>query len=127
MPSYSHRDHRIYREVYRLLAIVGAATSLLVLVGLYAPWANVGILAILGLAVLGGAALLRSGSLVEGYVGDLHTVGRSDSTASILRVEVESRIEVDRRVFVGARPSPQHRRSPPAAEPVAPLRASDGI
>jgi len=110
MSTYSHRDHRVFRATYRLVAVVAAVTTVLVTVGLFAPWAFVGELAIVALAALGGVALLESGAIVDGYVDDLRRVGRGDTAPPFLRVEVESRIELERPVFVGARPSPHGRR-----------------
>ncbi|MCI4353776.1 MAG: hypothetical protein L3K06_00230 [Thermoplasmata archaeon] len=117
MTSYSHRDHRVFRAVYRLLAGVGLVTLALIGVSLVAPWPAVGALAVLGLALVGSLAILRSSAIVDGYVDDLHRVGRGDAVAPMLRLEVASRIELERPVFVGARPSPNARRPGAGAAP----------
>jgi hypothetical protein len=110
MPNYSHRDHRGYRAAYRLLGLVASGTVALVAMGLWAPWSVLGLLALLGLGVLGGAALWASGNIAEGYVDDIRRAGGPGSAPSLLRVEVDSRIGLERPVFVGARPSPHVRR-----------------
>ena len=110
MTTYSHRDHRVYREVYRLLGTIAGATSALVVLGVLAPWPYLGGLAVLGLALVGGAAVLESGAIIAAYTGDLRQVARGDTVPPVLRVEVESRIELERPLFVGARPSPNLRR-----------------
>ena len=120
MPAYSHRDHRVFRAAYRLVAVVAVLTVALVGLSFLIPWPWVGILAVLALAALGGTAILRSESLVEGYVDDVRRVRRGETVPPVLRLEVVSRIELERPVFVGARPSPNARR--PRAEIPAPGR-----
>jgi hypothetical protein len=94
-----------------------------VVIGLASPWPVVGELAVLAMALLGGAALLRSGVVVDDYVGDLERVARGDPVAPWLRVEVESRVELERSVFVGARRSPNVRRpGVDTPRPVVPTR-----
>lgn len=110
MPIYSHRDHRSFRAAYRLLGTVAAATVALVAASFFAPGALVGLLALGGLAVLGGAALGESSSIADGYVDDLRRAARPGAGPSMLQVEVHSQIELDRPVFVGGRPSPHVRR-----------------
>jgi hypothetical protein len=115
MPAYSHRDHRVFRAAYRLLAAVAVLAFLLIAIGLVAPWPLVGALSVLALAALGGVALLGSDSIVAGYVDDVRAVARGDPVSPLVRVEVLSRIELERPVFVGGRPSPNHRRVRPDA------------
>ncbi len=125
MPAYSHRDHRVYRAAYRLLATVGVVTTMLVGLSLAAPWPAVGEAALLALAALGGAALLASGAIVDGYVEDLQRAELGDAAPRLLRLEVESRIELERPVFVGAHTSPHARRRRP--EPAPGAAGLDGL
>jgi hypothetical protein len=115
MPNYSHRDHRSYRAAYRLLALVAGGTVALVAVVFVAPWAAIGELALLALAALGGAALWESSAIADAYADDHRRAGRAGAAPSMLHVEVQSRLDLERSVFVGARPSPHARR--PRVEP----------
>ena len=126
MATYSHRIHRGFREAYRLFGVVAVGTAGLVTVAFFAPWTALGLLALVGLAVLGAAALGQSGAIAEGTVDDLRQAGRPGS--SPLHVEVGSHIALDRPVFVGGRPSPHGRRPRivPPAERGGGLSRGDG-
>jgi hypothetical protein len=110
--KFSHRDHRVDASVERSFWLILALAGTLGVVAFLAPWPVVDLVALLGLAVLGGVYVLRSERKVSEYVGDLRSVRGGGDVSGWLRVEVSNEVGRERPVGLPTRRSPNTRGPP---------------
>ena len=110
---YSHRDHRAYRDVFRLLATAVVATVALLALASVVGSALLGLASLLALVALGLASLAASERLVDRYVRDLRAVAIGGGVSGRLRVEVRSRVGLTTDRRRAGPPSPNVRRGGP--------------
>lgn len=108
--SYSHRDRRMHRQVWRWTALLFMATTLGIAVTAALPPGGWGLGALAGLAVLGAAYLARSERVVRQYVRDLESVRRGAATPGWVTAEVASEVGLEGRPTGPTRASPNVRR-----------------
>ena len=114
MPEYTHRDRRAQREVDRAVyAVLGVAAGLIGL-AMALPVEFVGLLAVVGLGVLGLASLGWSDRLLAQYASDLRHAQDERSPRGFVRAEVGAPVGLDRESEVPPSPSPHVRRRPRA-------------
>ena len=112
MSDFTHRDRRAHREVGRALwSVVGLSLGLTV-VALALPLPYVGVIAVLGLGVLGLAYVGWAERFLTGYARDLREARDGTSTDRFVRVEVASTVGLDRDERSVTTPSPHTRRGP---------------
>ena len=108
--SFSHRDRRAHRSVWRLLVGVTAATVALGAIAQYERAVPaIGAAAVAGLAITGGAALLAGERLIADYGNDLRNGRRPDGPDGFVRVEVRSEVGLERPVGLPTHRSPNVR------------------
>ena len=114
MPEYSHRDHRAHREVDRALWTVVGLSGGLVGLAMAVPVPFVGIVAVVGLAVLGLAYLGWSDRMLGQYASDLRHTQEPSTAHGFARAEASSRVQLDRDAERYRSASPHVRRRPRA-------------
>jgi len=96
VPDYTHRDRRAHRDVGRAFwTVVGVSVGLTGL-AMVIPVTIVGILAVLGLAVLGSVYLGWSDRMIAGYARDLHGALEGTMTDGFVRAETVTVVGLDR-------------------------------
>ncbi len=109
--SFSHRDRRIHRFLWRTL---GTAAGVAVVLGglvLYDPSVALSIAGLLGLAALGAATMSVGERAVAEYERDLRAVRGGGPSTGLLRAEVGSDVGLERSVGLPSRRSPHARRT----------------
>ena len=118
--SFSHRDRRAHRTVWRVLAGVCGGGLALGALAFYGPDAALGLAALCGLAALGWAAMLAGERAVSEYGHDLRTVLESDAERGFVHAEVRSDVGLEREVGRPSGRSPHVRPPSPTPDPVRP-------
>lgn len=117
--EFSHRDHRVRRELRRLYVALGASVGALSLVAYFFPYESVRLLAVVGLVVAGILYVMgvdRSSAL---YQRDLAAVRGGQPISGSVRAEVYHEVGFDRNRDDDREPSPSHRQPRAAFEPTA--------
>ncbi len=117
--SYSHRDRRAQRYVWRLLAGVGAATVGLSAAAMLggAQFAT-GLGAVVALGVVGAVSVATGVRAIDEYAQDLQIGRHPGGAGGLVRAEVRSAVGFERPVGLPSRRSPNVR--PPAGRPPRP-------
>lgn len=89
---YSHRDHRAYRDAYRLVGTVVVTTVALLGLAVLVGSELLGVASLLALVGLGLASLLASERLVDRYLRDLREAASDAVGSGRLRAEAWGRI-----------------------------------
>lgn len=113
MTTYSHRDRRAHRTIWRGLGVVGAAVIALSAWVLAAPRAGWGMLGVGGLIVTGGAYVVWSQRLLSEYARDLRAMRDGVVSDGFLRAELGSSVGLDRTIGRPTERSPNARRRRP--------------
>ena len=127
--TYSHRDHRIDRELRRAQLLLLAGLTAVTLLALWGPWIWVRAAAVVGFAGVGAVYLFRSERLTTSYRRDLAAFEQGESISGMVRVECGHDVGLDRYRSNEWGPSPHRRIHPPEAETAvdpewaAPLKA----
>ena len=113
--GYSHRDRRAYRAAFRDLELVVGATLALSVLTMVLPWDLLALVALLGLAALGGLSMLHAERLLGTYAQDLAHVRAGAEANGFLRAEVTSDVGLERPIVRPSATSPHRRRRPATA------------
>ncbi|MGA8275387.1 MAG: hypothetical protein WB852_03715 [Thermoplasmata archaeon] len=122
--KFSHRDHRVDARIERSFWLMLALAGTLGVVAFLAPWPVVDLVALLGLAALGGVYVLRSERKVSEYMGDLRSVRGGGDVSGLLRVEVSNEVGRERPVGLPTRRSPNARSPPGPGKARSPVSGS---
>jgi len=109
--SFSHRDRRTHRVLWRVLGGVGAGTLVLGGLAMFGPDVALGLGALAGLAVLGWVGMVAGEEAVHEYGRDLRSVARGEDSNGFVRAEVHSDVGLDRSVGLPSARSPHVRPS----------------
>ncbi len=116
--SFSHRDRRVHRFLWRLLALAAGGFTLLAALVMYGPPVALELAGLLGLVTLGAATMVVGERAVAEYERDLRTVRSGGPSSGLLRAEVQSDVGLDRTVGLPSRSSPHTRRGPSPGDAV---------
>jgi hypothetical protein len=114
--SYSHRDRRVHRFLWRVLAVTAAGSVLLGGLVFYGPTIALAVAGLVGLAALGAITISVGERGVAEYERDLRDVRGGDVASGLLRAEVRSDVGLERSVGLPSARSPHSRRGPPAGD-----------
>ncbi|MGP8071976.1 MAG: hypothetical protein ACLPZM_02465 [Thermoplasmata archaeon] len=109
--SFSHRDRRAHRTLWRILGGVGAGTLVLCGLAMFGPDVAFGLGALVGLAVLGWVGMAEGEEAVREYDHDLRSVTAGSDGDGFVRAEVRSDVGLERPIGFPAVRSP-HTRPP---------------
>jgi len=113
--SFSHRDRRAQRALWRLLGGIGVGTLVLSVLAMFGPEVALGLGALAGLAALGWVAMLAGEEAVHDYSHDLRTAAAGADSDGFVRAEVRSDVGLERPVGLPSTRSPNVR--PPVRAP----------
>ena len=116
--SFSHRDRRIHRFLWRTLGLAAGGFVLLAALVFYGPTIALEVAGLVGLATLGAATMAIAERAVTEYERDLRVVRAGERSTGLLRAEVRSDVGLERSVGLPSGRSPHARPAP---------RASDGL
>ncbi len=109
--TFSHRDHRVLRDLRRLALALIVSLGLLLLLAIALPDLGLQLLAVVGLAIAGSAYLWMADHVADTYRSDLIAVHRGRPISAEVRVEVSQEVGIERERPDDRIPSP-HRRRP---------------
>ena len=118
--TFSHRDHRVRRELRHLYITFGAVIGALTVVAILFPLETVRLLAVAGLAVAGTLYVLAVDRLSDRYRHDLAAVRDGAPVSGAVRAEVYHEVGFERDRQDDWAPSPSHRRPHPDSPPPPP-------
>jgi hypothetical protein len=110
--SYSHRDRRAHRLIWRVLGVTAVGSVGLGALALYGPTTALEVAGLAGLVALGGATLSLGERAVSDYERDLRSVQVDGGASGLLQAEVRSDVGLERPVGLPTQRSPHAR--PPA-------------
>lgn len=110
--SFSHRDRRVHRFLWRVLGVAVGGFILLGGLVLYGPTVALELAGLIGLAALGAATMVVGERAVAEYEVDLRAVHSGGPSSGLLRAEVRSEVGLERSVGLRSRASPHARRPP---------------
>jgi len=116
--SFSHRDRRTHRTLWRVLGGVGAGTLALSALAMFGPDVALEVGALAGLAVLGWVAMAAGEAAVHEYGRDLRSVTQGEDVSGFVRAEVRSDVGLERPVGLPTARSPHARPAPRAGDRV---------
>jgi len=117
--DYTHRDRRAQRTVTRAFVSVVGGTAGLIGLALVVPVDVAGLAGVLALAGLGAAYVGWSERLVAKYAEDLRAGAEGSAGAGLLRVEMHTRVGLEREVVRPTARSPHARRRSPGSSGVS--------
>ena len=109
--SFSHRDRRMHRWLWRSLGLAAGGSVLLGAFALAGPTVELELAGLLGLAALGGATMALGDRAVTEYERDLRAVQAGEDSSGLLRAEVRSDVGLERAVGLPSARSPNSRRA----------------
>jgi hypothetical protein len=110
--DYSHRDRRAHRTVARAFAVLFAFVVALTIVALLVPGTVPGLASFASLVLAGFGAVLWGDRVAAEYGEDLRTVGNGTAVDRFVRLEVASRVGLERVIGRPSERSPHSRRRP---------------
>ena len=113
MLEFTHRDRRAHRDLNRAIETVLGVSVGLIALAMALPTEFIGILAVVGLAVLGVAYIGWSDRMLAQYASDLRHATDGSPTRGFVRAEVGGAVGLDREELPPS-PSPHVRRRPRA-------------
>jgi hypothetical protein len=120
--SFSHRDHRLRRELRRLYLGFAVAVGVLAAAALLVPESTLRILAVVGLVAVAGAYVVAVDRLTDTYRRDLAAARAGTPISGAVRAEIFHEIGFERDREDDWEPSPHHRSPVVPKEPGAPDR-----
>jgi hypothetical protein len=118
--AFSHRDHRVRRELRHLYLTFGASVGALTAIAILFPLVTVRILAVGGLAIAGLLYVVAVDRLSDRYRRDLTAVRAGQPVSGEVRAEVYHEVGFERDREDDWAPSPSHRRPHMEAPPPPP-------
>ncbi len=109
--TFSHRDHRVLRDLRRLALTLMVSLGLLLLLAIAVPNLGLQLLAVVGLGIAGSAYLWMADHVADTYRSDLTAVHRGSPVSAEVRVEVSQDVGIERERPDDRIASP-HRRRP---------------